>query len=138
MCVMAMVAKRPWYFETDTARDALAGRPLLEQYLSDHCGGDVSVASIIYGELLSNVVKHAPVGGVRVWLERKREGYELCINDAGTGFTERDLQRTPDANAESGRGLYIIRRMCSRLTFRKLKHDGFLVRALLPLTCPTR
>lgn len=131
---MARVAKYPWYFETDKAREALAGRRLLEQYLADYCDGDLFAASIVYGELLSNVIKHAPEGGVRVWLERKDDRVELCINDSGSGFTRRDLDRAPDADAESGRGLYIIKRISGRLWFRRSKR-GFFVRALLPITC---
>ena len=133
---MAVVAKYPWYFETDTARDALAGRRLLEQYLSDHCEGDVFAASVVYGELVSNVVKHAPPGGVRVWLERQGGRYVLCINDSGPGFNPRKVRDLPDANAESVRGLYLIRQMVKGLSFRKRKGDGFVVRAVLPLACP--
>jgi anti-sigma regulatory factor (Ser/Thr protein kinase) len=134
------VAKHPWYFETDSAADALAGRRLLERYLSDHCdaGEDLLAASLVYGELISNVIKHAPAGGVRVWLEHNDGRYVLCINDAGTGFTERELGNIPDEDAESGRGLYIIRRLCERVSYGRLERDGFLVRAELPLSCRNR
>ncbi len=131
------LARHPWYFETDTARDALAGRPLLERYLSDHCekGGDFFAASIVYGELISNVVKHAPSGGVRIWLERVGGRYALCMNDPGKGFNERDLHRELDVRAESGRGLFIVKQVCERLTFRRSGSKGFTVRAVLPLWC---
>jgi anti-sigma regulatory factor (Ser/Thr protein kinase) len=132
---MAAVAKHIWYFETDCPRDALAGRQLLERYLCDHAkeGSDLFPASLAFGELISNVVKHAPNGGVRVWLEPHREKFALCINDAGRGFSPRDLKRTPDDHAESGRGLYIVRQVCEEVSYRKLDSDGFVVRAVLPL-----
>ena len=131
------LAKHPWYFETDTAQDALAGRALLERYLSDHCevGEDLFAASIVYGEMISNVIKHAPNGGVRVWLERENGHYALCMNDPGSGFNEQDLTHTPDAEAESGRGLFLIRKLADRVSYRRLANNGFLVRAVLPVCC---
>jgi anti-sigma regulatory factor (Ser/Thr protein kinase) len=132
---MAAVAKHPWYFETDCARDALAGRQLLERYLSDHTkeGSDLFPATLAFGELVSNVIKHAPSGGVRVWLEPHREKFALCINDAGSGFRPSDMKRKPDDRSESGRGLYIVRQVCEEVSYRRLDSDGFLVRAVLPL-----
>lgn len=130
------VAKHPWYFETDCARDALAGRQLLERYLSDHTqeGSDLFPASLVYGELVSNVVKHAPSGGVRVWLEPHRDKFALCINDAGRGFSERDANRTPDERSESGRGLFIVQQVCEEVSYGPVERDGFVVRAVLPLS----
>jgi anti-sigma regulatory factor (Ser/Thr protein kinase) len=129
------VAKHPWYFETDCPRDALAGRQLLERYLSDHTreGSDLFPASLVYGELLSNVIKHAPGGGVRVWLEPHDDKFALCINDAGQGFSEGDVHRDPDDAAESGRGLFIVKQVCEQLSYRRVRPNGFVVRAVLPL-----
>lgn len=131
---MAHVAQYPWYFETDTARDALAGRHLLERYLGDHCEDrDLYPASLVFGELVSNVIKYAPRGGVRVWLEPEGEHFALCINDSGEGFSERHIAEEPDAAAESGRGLYIVKQVCKRFSYASRPGDGFLVRAVLPL-----
>jgi anti-sigma regulatory factor (Ser/Thr protein kinase) len=129
------VVNHPWYFETDCARDALAGRPLLERYLSDHTheGADLFAASLVYGELVSNVIKHAPIGGVRVWLEPHDGKFALCINDPGPGFTEQDLPHRPDDHAESGRGLFIVKQVCEELSYQRVESDGFVVRAVLPL-----
>ena len=130
------VVKHQWYFETDSPRDALAGRPLLERYLSDHTreGSDLFPASLVYGELISNVIKHAPGGGVRVWLEPHHEKFALCINDEGSGFTERDLQQhRPSDESESGRGLFIVKQVCDEFSYHRVEHNGFMVRAVLPL-----
>jgi anti-sigma regulatory factor (Ser/Thr protein kinase) len=128
--------KHPWYFETDCPRDALAGRLLLERYLSDHTreGSDLFPAVLVYGELVSNVIKHAPSGGLRVWLEPHRDKFALCINDAGKGFSERDAAKTPDDRAESGRGLFIVRQVCEEVSYGRYDGDGFVVRAVLPLS----
>lgn len=127
------VARHPWYFETDTPQDALEGRRLLERYLSDHCEEpDVFPASVIFGELVSNVIKHAPAGGVRMWLEAVGERFALCISDAGHGFTESQTQALPDEGRESGRGLFIVRAVSEDFSYGRL--DGeFMVRAVLPL-----
>lgn len=127
--------RHPWYFETDSPLDALAGRPLLERYLSDHAheGSDLFPASVVYGELVSNVVKHAPRGFVRVWLEAQGEYYALCINDAGEGFSQEDIDRGPSAEAESGRGLFIVKQICDELSYGRKPNDGFVVRAVLPI-----
>ncbi len=133
---VARIAKHPWYFETDSAEDALAGRHLLERYLGDHCEeGDFFPATLVFGELMSNVIKHAPKsGGVRVWLEPAGKRYALCINDAGRGFDERALREAPDDRSESGRGLYIVRQVCEDVSFGRRDGDGFVVRAVLPVT----
>lgn len=129
------VVTRPWYFETDCPRDALAGRSLLERYLFDHTreGSDLFPASLVYGELVSNVIKHAPAGGVRVWLEPHHGKFALCISDAGGGFNARDLSSAPSDEAESGRGLFIVRNVCDEVSYHRVERDGFVVRAVLPL-----
>ncbi len=127
------VARHPWYFETDTPQEALEGRLLLERYLSHHCeGADFFSASVIFGELVSNVIKHSPRGGMRAWLEPDGERFALCINDAGKGFDARRVPRNADESAESGRGLFIVRQVSENLSFRRSKR-GFLVRAVLPV-----
>lgn len=130
------VVTHPWYFETDCPRDALAGRSLLERYLCDHTpeGSDLFPASLVYGELVSNVIKHAPAaGGVRVWLEPHREKFALCISDAGGGFSAQDVRADPSDEAESGRGLLIVRNVCDEVSYKQIERGGFIVRAVLPL-----
>jgi|GEM_PF-4023788 len=130
-----LLARHPWYFETDCARDALAGRALLEHYLSEHAaeGADLFPASVAYGELLSNVIKHAPSSGVRVWLEPHGEKFALCITDAGPGFSERELPKLPGHRNETGRGLYIVKRICEEISYRRTEAGGFTVRVVLPI-----
>ncbi|MFN2450016.1 MAG: ATP-binding protein [Candidatus Baltobacteraceae bacterium] len=127
-------APRPWYFETDTAGDAVEGRHLLERYLSNHCEeADLFPATIVFGELISNVIKHAPGGGVRVWLEPAGDRYALCIQDAGNGKgLENATFALPDPSSESGRGLYLVKHFACHFEYRR--DDGFVVRAVLPVT----
>lgn len=96
-------------------------------------GSDLFPASLVYGELVSNVIKHAPAGGVRVWLEPHHEKFALCISDAGRGFSADDVHGAPSDDAESGRGLFIVRAVCDEVSYQRIERDGFLVRAVLPL-----
>lgn len=132
MSVMPL-ARYPWYFETDTPSDALEGRRLLEKYLADHCEEtDLFPAALIFGELMANVIKHAPPGGVRAWLETDGERFALCIHDAGHGFNPKVLCRRPDVHNESGRGLFIVRSVSHDLRAGDCE-GGFMVRAVLPV-----
>lgn len=132
------VAQHYWFFETDTARDALEGRHLLERYLANHCEDcDLFAANVVFGELISNVIKHVPGGGVRVWLEPEGERFALCIKDDGQGFsTDSKSFDLPDASAESGRGLYLVKKLACHFEYKR--DDGFTVRAVLPVTRRTR
>jgi anti-sigma regulatory factor (Ser/Thr protein kinase) len=126
-------ARHPWYFETDSPRDALECRRVLERYLSDHCEeADLFPASLVFGELLSNVIKHTPQTGVRVWLEHEGDRFALCMNDNGRGFNGEHRAANADEQAESGRGLYIVRRICRRVSYKSVPGRGFTVRAVLP------
>jgi anti-sigma regulatory factor (Ser/Thr protein kinase) len=126
------VATHPWYFETDSARDAMEARRALERYLADHCEeADMFPAALVFGELISNVIKHAPGGGVRVWLEPDGDRYALCIHDAGKGFGDPRFELPADPRAESGRGLFLVKNMACRLEYAR--NGGFMVRAVLPV-----
>lgn len=126
------VARHPWYFETDTARDAIEGRRLLDRYLADHCNdGDFYAASLVFGELVSNVIKHSPSGGVRIWLENANDNYALCIEDDGQGF-EDVPDALPPSDAESGRGLFLVQHFSPELEYHR--NGTFKVRAVLPVT----
>ncbi|HET7814990.1 MAG TPA: ATP-binding protein [Candidatus Baltobacteraceae bacterium] len=128
------VAQHAWFFETDTARDALEGRHLLERYLSNHCENcDLFAANLVFGELISNVIKHAPGGGVRVWLEPEGPRFALCIKDDGKGFSKAPSFELPaDPGSESGRGLYLVKKLTCNFEYKR--DDGFMVRAVLPVT----
>lgn len=130
---MAAAARHPWYFETDSPRDALECRKVLERYLSDHCEEkELFPAALVFGELLSNVIKHTPQTGVRVWLEHAGDRFALCMNDNGSGFNGEHAPQPPDDHAESGRGLMIVRKICEEVSYRRHPAHGFTVRAVLP------
>jgi anti-sigma regulatory factor (Ser/Thr protein kinase) len=73
---------------------------------------DIDAAELVYGELISNVVRHTP-GPARVWYDAFPDCVVLNVEDAAPPFyTNGALSghgSPPDASAEGGRGLYIVR-----------------------------
>jgi len=67
---------------------------------------DYSTAELIFGELIGNVVRHAP-GEIFVRLDWTAAHPVLTVLDTGTGF-EYAPHLPGDLLAEGGRGLYIV------------------------------
>ena len=97
-----------WKFETDDAYRALSARASFVSFLHSHCtpGSDIEAAEVIYGELISNVVRHAPG---RVTVEARIDPFGLVtldVWDCGPGYVlDPSL---PPSKEECGRGLFIV------------------------------
>ena len=79
---------------------------------------DPTVAELVYGELISNVVRHTP-GTARVSFEVREGHVLLVVEDRAPPFV-RGGEGTghggsPDEDAESGRGLFIVGSLCERI-----------------------
>jgi anti-sigma regulatory factor (Ser/Thr protein kinase) len=95
-----------WSFEAPDALRAQPARASFERWLAQEAEGDAYVAALVFGELVGNVVRHAP-GPIEMRAEWRDEELVLHVFDSGPGFeAERGL---PDASSEGGRGLYIVR-----------------------------
>jgi signal transduction histidine kinase len=92
---------------------------------------DVDAAELIFGELVANVVRHAR-GEVEVRLEIAGRAPVLVVRDHGPGLRGAPMGAAPDAYAESGRGLAIVRRLSRRVAVRPAPGGGTIVRAVLP------
>lgn len=103
-------------------RDALRKVPL-------ECG-DLG-AEIVFGELVSNVVKHAP-GPISMTFEVGTEHAFLHVRDCGPGFVPRITVPT-DLFAETGRGLSLAHQFCSELRVEISSREGTCVSAVLQL-----
>jgi len=89
-----------------SARDLRAdARTYLERY-AEPLNSDLDGAEQIVGELLSNVVRHGapPFGACIDWHAGQAT---FCISDRGSA--KRLLYTVPDSEAESGRGLLLVR-----------------------------
>ncbi|MBV8332200.1 MAG: SpoIIE family protein phosphatase [Candidatus Eremiobacteraeota bacterium] len=108
-----------WAFAAEDARAAADARTQFVTYLRSHADGAdfLARAELIFGELLGNVVRHAP-GPVEISLFRSRDGALLHVLDSGTAF-ELSEQLPADLLSERGRGLYIVRCLARSL---KVEH----------------
>lgn len=97
-----------WAFDAENAQAAHDARSQFVARLSERAlpGSDLEAAELIFGELIGNVVRHAP-GPIEVQLEWTAEYPVLHVTDQGKGFI-RNPVLPADPLSESGRGLYII------------------------------
>jgi serine phosphatase RsbU (regulator of sigma subunit)/anti-sigma regulatory factor (Ser/Thr protein kinase) len=95
---------------------------------------DLHVAELAFGELLSNVIRHTP-GSTRVSFEVEDGQVVLKVADRGGPIDElpRVAERIgePDADAECGRGLFLIGALGGTITIQP-SEDGKCVSVALP------
>jgi serine phosphatase RsbU (regulator of sigma subunit)/anti-sigma regulatory factor (Ser/Thr protein kinase) len=94
-----------------------------------------AVAEMVFGELLSNVVRHTP-GTARVFFTIENGHVVLSVEDRGRPFptegTVNDGHHRPDGDAESGRGLFLIGALCRRIAIAPTA-SGKCLSAVLPV-----
>ena len=72
---------------------------------------DISASKLVSCELITNVIRH---GGDEAEFTGTLSGDTIMITVTAESFKELDICRpAPDVFAESGRGLYIIKSICS-------------------------
>jgi anti-sigma regulatory factor (Ser/Thr protein kinase) len=130
-----------WSFDATAAAATEARRAYIAALASKAESGavvDLAAAELIFGEMLGNVVRHAP-GWVDVSLEWTGEHPVLQVDDNGPGFhSRRRRERLPDDElSESGRGLFIIHALAVDFAVTNRAVRGTRARATLPLEPPT-
>ncbi len=93
-------------------------------------GEMVDRAELVFGELLGNVVRHAP-GPVEVAFERRNGGGVLHLIDSGTAFSLVERRLPDDALSDVGRGLFIVQHLASDLTAEHVPNCGNHIRVTL-------
>ena len=83
-----------WQFQASTAKAALSARPALAAFLRESCTpeSDCDGAIIAFGELVTNVMVHAP-GPIEVLVEADASG-AVRIHVCDTGFVASDATRS--------------------------------------------
>jgi PAS domain S-box-containing protein len=120
------VGKGPiWSFTAEDARAAADVRGIFVNFLRDHTGDPALVrrAELIFGELLGNVVRHAP-GPVEIELYDDNEGAPvLHVIDSGPPFGF-DHRLPNDVFSELGRGLFIIHKVAKHVRVEHIRGCG--------------
>lgn len=122
-----------WTFES--AADVYASSLRRELMATLHAKGapesDFAAAELIYGELISNVIRHAH-GRVCVRLDWSAEFPTLTVRDEERRF-ERPICLPTDPLAESGRGLFIVKALARDFSVTADEGPGSVASAILPI-----
>lgn len=123
--VMACV----WEFAAEDAVEALQARAeFLEVVRVTPLASAQTAIELVFSELVSNVVKHAP-GAIALAFEVGMRRAVLRVYDGGAGFLLR-LSVPSDSFAESGRGLFLAHEFCSELKVETSSRGGTCVSAI--------
>lgn len=121
-----------WYLDTSTSRNVTDLRHNFEDYLRRHAvpGSDLDGASLIFGELVTNALRHA---GGPAWISVDWSGPQpvITVQDLGPGFELEIVE--PDLVSEGGRGLYIVSHLADELRVAGKRGGGAAVSATLPV-----
>ncbi len=98
-----------WTFDAHDAKAARATRGFITHRLRTHTASDdeCHAAEVVFGELVSNVVRHAP-GPIEVRLEVGGQAPILHVLDQGPGFQHVAQAPVTDLMSETGRGLSVV------------------------------
>ena len=122
-----------WWFDAENAQAAHEARTELMAYLrSTARTGDFEAAELVFGELVGNVVRHAP-GPIDVQVEWNGEHPVLHVTDRGKGVV-RNPSLPNNPLSECGRGLYIISRLTRALRVERIPGYGNHIAAELNLS----
>ena len=121
-----------WTFSADDARAAVDARAQFVDFLrAAHCDDEfVDRAELVFGELLGNVVRHAP-GPVEVSFEWHAGAGVLHLIDSGTAFSLVERHLPDDAFSDFGRGLFIVQHLASGLRAEHVPNCGNHIRVTL-------
>src|SRR6185312_7730033 len=120
-----------WSFAAEDARAAADARLHFVQFLRTRTDDRdcIAQAELVFGELLGNVVRHAP-GPVEIQLFWNADRPVLHVIDTGTAF---DVQAhlPSDILSERGRGLFIVRQLARSLRAEHVFNRGNHIRVEL-------
>jgi len=120
-------------FRADDALDALRMRGVVRAFLEAEADDDSDTAGalLVFGELVANVVRHAP-GAISVRIEWPEGGpVMLSVDDWGPGIGP--AAPLTDPMRESGRGIDIVRALSPAVRIVSAPFGGTHVSAELPV-----
>ncbi len=121
-----------WTFRSQNASEALRHCHNFLTAVKDDAAlpVDTFASSLIYSELVTNVVYHAP-GAIEISVELRDNEAILTVADEGPGFNLAPaLPRDP--LADRGRGLFLVSKFAKDVTAGRDEHGHHYVKAVLP------
>ena len=121
-----------WRFQSTNAREALGRCHQFLNAVRDEAALPVDpfASSLIYAELVTNVVYHAP-GPIEISVDLEGADAVLKVADEGPGFSLAPaLPENP--MAERGRGLFLVSKYAKNITAGRDEQGHHYVKAVLP------
>lgn len=114
-----------WTFISEDARTAVDARTQFVEFLRSIGSGDelVNKAELVFGELLGNVVRHAP-GPVEISLDLDSDAAILHVIDSGPEFLLSQPHLPDDVLSELGRGLFIVQLLAADVRVEHIPNRG--------------
>lgn len=130
---MSANANAAWSCVRSDARDATGARREVRAFLADladESSSDLDGTEVIVGELIANVIRHAP-GPIGVYCSWHGERATLVVADRGPGIPS--VRGVPDGGCEAGRGLLIVEALAVAFTVERATPFGSRVVVELPV-----
>src|SRR5579862_1460584 len=130
---VSVAPRRAWSLSFDDARAAWDARSHFVDYLRSIGSGECSIdaAELIFGELLGNVVCHAP-GPVEVSVDPYDDSLILHVIDSGPPIVATDWRLPEDTLSERGRGLFIVAQLAAGLRIEHIENYGNHISVTMP------
>ena len=121
-----------WSMVAADAQEALRARRAIRRFLAAQADTDSDLDGVetIVGELIANVVRHAP-GAVGIHVSWDGDRATLVVADRGPGIP--NARAVPSPDATSGRGLLIVQAIAPRVDIDAVAGYGSRVTVVLPV-----
>lgn len=130
---VSVAPRRTWSLLFDDARAAWDARSHFVDYLHSIGSGKrfINAAELIFGELLGNVVCHAP-GPVEVSVDPNDDKLVLHVIDSGPPIAVTDWRLPEDTLSERGRGLFIVAQLAAEVRIEHIVNYGNHISVTMP------
>ena len=116
---------RAWTLSLDEAGAGVNARSHFVEFLQSFAKSDqfVGAAELIFGELLGNVVRHAP-GPVEIAIDLNEDSIVLHVLDSGPPLVLTEYALPDEVLSERGRGLFIVAQLAANVRVEGRRGGG--------------